>query len=366
MFLEQALKQTADLSKPLRVLDLCAAPGGKSTLLAGMLADTSLLVCNEVIRPRASVLAENLIKWGYPNAVVTNNDPSAFARLPAFFDVIVVDAPCSGEGLFRKEPGAMSEWSPENVLLCSRRQQRILDDVWPALKQGGTLIYSTCTYNPHENEDNLLSFAARHPVEFARLKTNPEWNIEEIQCDAVIGYRFMPQRVNGEGFFLSAFRKLEPASPVQPKRLAKQRVSGKHVETLRSWLINPDEFVFSEHGGDIRAMQAGQFDAAEHVAGTLHTLMAGTSMATPKHDKLIPHHALALSTVINTGAFVSTDLSQEEALKFLRKDTLVVDGLPKGFALATYLETPLGWINVLPNRINNLYPPTWRVRMEGR
>jgi len=151
MFLEQAFLQAVDRTKPINVLDLCAAPGGKSTHLLSLMNKESLLVTNEVIRSRASTLAENIQKWGYDNVAVTNNDPQDFKRLSGFFDVIVVDAPCSGEGLFRKDPGAMGQWSTDNVALCARRQQRILNDVWPALKEGGILIYSTCTYNELEN-----------------------------------------------------------------------------------------------------------------------------------------------------------------------------------------------------------------------
>ena len=152
MFLEQALKQSVDLSQPLRVLDLCAAPGGKSTLLQSLLNKESLLVSNDVIKSRAAILEENIVKWGAANVVVTNNDPAHFARLENYFDAIVIDAPCSGSGLFRRDPEAINEWSENNVQLCSQRQQRIVADVWPALKQNGILIYSTCSYSAEEDE----------------------------------------------------------------------------------------------------------------------------------------------------------------------------------------------------------------------
>src|SRR5579859_2899526 len=156
MFLEQAVKQTVDLSQALQVLDLCAAPGGKSTHLLSLLNDQSLLVSNETIRSRATVLAENMQKWGHDNVVVTNNDPDDFRPLEGFFDLIVVDAPCSGEGLFRKDASAASEWSEEQVDLCALRQRRILNQVWPSLKANGILVYCTCTYNEKENEENLI------------------------------------------------------------------------------------------------------------------------------------------------------------------------------------------------------------------
>src|SRR5688572_6493565 len=169
MFLEQALKQTVDLSKSLRVLELCAAPGGKSTHIQSLISKDSLLVSNEVIRSRANVLKDNIIKWGCANVMVTNNDPKDFARLENYFDVIVVDAPCSGSGLFRREPDAMEEWSLNNVALCSQRQQRILADVWPALKKDAVLIYSTCSYSRSEEEDILEWMTAQLSTDNCQL-----------------------------------------------------------------------------------------------------------------------------------------------------------------------------------------------------
>src|SRR5687768_8055824 len=172
MFLEQAFNQTTETTAPLDILDLCAAPGGKSTHLLSLMNQDSLLVSNEVIQSRAAILSENIQKWGYCNVAVTNNDPKDFQRLAGFFDVVVVDAPCSGEGLFRKDPTASKEWSEDAVALCSKRQQRILNDVWPALKTGGVLIYSTCTYNEMENEENLKMLRERYEPESISLTVN--------------------------------------------------------------------------------------------------------------------------------------------------------------------------------------------------
>ena len=155
MFLEEVVGATLDVKEPLRVLDLCAAPGGKSTLLQSLLSPESILVSNEVIKTRVNILAENISKWGAANVIVTNNDPRDFQRLGAYFDLVVVDAPCSGSGLFRKDPEAITEWSEANVVLCSQRQQRILADVMPTLKDGGVLIYSTCSYSPEEDEARI-------------------------------------------------------------------------------------------------------------------------------------------------------------------------------------------------------------------
>src|SRR5690349_17313185 len=217
MFLEQALTQAVDLRQSLNVLDLCAAPGGKSTHILSLVNRDSLLVSNEVIRSRASVLSENIQKWGYPNSIVSNNDPADFGKLTGFFDVIVVDAPCSGEGLFRKEPEAMEEWSPDNVQLCASRQKRIVADVWPALREEGIFIYCTCTYNRHENEENLRWLQENHAVEFLKLNIDPAWGVEEVRDGKMTGYRFFPHRAKGEGFFLAVVRKIETVEPLRIK-----------------------------------------------------------------------------------------------------------------------------------------------------
>lgn len=215
MFLEQALRQTTDLSQPLRVLDLCAAPGGKSTLVQSLIAENSLLVSNEVIKSRASVLEENCTKWGAANIIVTNNDPIVFQRLENYFDVIIIDAPCSGSGLFRKDAQAISEWSENNVQLCSQRQQRILADSYPALKKDGILLYSTCSYSEEENEgilDWMLDSFAVSSLQLAMYGEgdNEEWGIIETvsKKHAAFGYRFFPDKIAGEGFFIACFRKL--------------------------------------------------------------------------------------------------------------------------------------------------------------
>ncbi len=209
MFLEEVLKQTTDLTKPLRVLDLCAAPGGKSTLIQSLISIESLLVSNEVIKSRANILEENIIKWGATNVVITNNDPKDFSRVENYFDVIVIDAPCSGSGLFRKEPEAINEWSEENVNLCNQRQQRIIADVWNSLKQDGILIYSTCSFSQKEDEDILDWIGDEFSVDSLQLAINKDWNIVETNSSKknYFGYRFYPDKLKGEGFFIAALQK---------------------------------------------------------------------------------------------------------------------------------------------------------------
>lgn len=365
MFLEQVFRQVLDAAEKIKVLDLCAAPGGKSTHIASLINPESLLVSNEVIRSRSNILAENLQKWGNNNVVVTNNDPEDFKKLSGFFDLMVVDAPCSGEGLFRKDPDAMKEWSEENVLLCSKRQQRILHDVWPALKENGILIYSTCTYNTLENEENLQWLKQNHEVEFLSLSINPTWNIDVVNDNGIMGYRFYPHKVQGEGFFISVIRKKESTESI---RIKNQKggfasPSKKMLEKIQSWVKSPESKTFIQREDLIQFYSREHATAIELLARSLRIVTAGTFLGTVKHEKIIPEHSLALSLELNKDPFQSLDLTKEEALHYLRKENLNLSFPQKGFSLVMYEGLPLGWVNVLDNRINNLYPAEWRIRM---
>lgn len=364
MFLEQAFLQCTDPTRSLNVLDLCAAPGGKSTHLLSLMNKESLLVSNEVIRSRASILAENIQKWGYNNVVITNNDPGDFQRLPGFFDVLVVDAPCSGEGLFRKDPQAIQEWSTDNIAICSKRQQRILSDSWACLKEGGILIYSTCTYNESENEENLKWLKKEFEMEFIGIELDKNWSIETVNSADTIGYRLYPHRVVGEGFFLSVMRKKtnDGGTRIKPKHSFTQPPR-KVVEQLQPWVKFPEEKAFIIRNDQIQFLPKDKLLEIDHLARNLYLIMAGTLMASLKHDKLIPEHPAALSVELNTSHFNSLEVGVPDALHFLRKETLQVDSDKKGFALICYKALPIGWVNILPNRINNLYPSEWRIRM---
>jgi 16S rRNA C967 or C1407 C5-methylase (RsmB/RsmF family)/NOL1/NOP2/fmu family ribosome biogenesis protein len=367
MFLEQAVLQTIDPNGALNVLDLCAAPGGKSTHLLSLLSKKSLVVSNEVIRSRALILTENIQKWGSLNTVVTNNDPKDFQRLGSFFDVIVVDAPCSGEGLFRKDANAMDEWSPENILLCANRQKRILKDILPALKREGILIYSTCTYNENENEEVLKWLSEVEDVEFIRMNLDHRWGVTEIFKDNVYGYRLFPHRVKGEGFFVSVMRKRSGEDTrLKSKKLfvpPAQKVS----DQIRDWVKHSQEHLFILRSDQlVHALPANKVTEIEWLAYNLYLISSGTAIAIQKHNKLIPEHALALSIHLNAENFNTIDLGLKDALQFLRRETIVVEKSERGFALVSFKGTPLGWVNVLDNRINNLYPAHWRIRMQDR
>lgn len=363
MFLEQAVKQSLDLSQPLRILDLCAAPGGKSTHLLGLINSGSMLVANEVIGSRATILSENIQKWGHPNVIVTNNDPEDFQRLPGYFDAIVVDAPCSGEGLFRKDPGAMNEWSPDAVELCAQRQRRILHNVWPSLKQGGLLIYCTCTYNEKENEDNLIWLQQREGIESVVLEINPSWGIQKTRKGNCTGYRFFPHALQGEGFFMAVLRKTEGEMAIRMKpKAAFASPANKTVDFFREWILDFSSFTFILHGELILMIPSDYQTDMEWLSEKLKVLNKGTAVATQKHEKLVPEHALALSTQVNTKNLETMELNKEQALAYLRKENLPCHDERRGFALVVNEGLPLGWVNLLGTRINNLYPGAWRIR----
>jgi 16S rRNA C967 or C1407 C5-methylase (RsmB/RsmF family)/NOL1/NOP2/fmu family ribosome biogenesis protein len=356
MFLEQALKQTVDLSQPLKVLDLCAAPGGKSTHLLSLISKESLLVSNEVIRSRANILTDNIVKWGYSNVIVTNNDPRDFQRIESYFDVIVVDAPCSGSGLFRRDPEAIEEWSEQNVALCSQRQQRILADVLPALKNGGVLIYSTCSYS--KEEDELISEWLRNELKInnEELIISPEWNI--VQSEG--GYRFWPDKVKGEGFFIACFRKTEDNDEeIYRPKIKPEKFSVREMEILNK-NVNTEDLAFLRHEEIIYAVPEKLLADINFLSSKLRVVNCGTRIGEIIKDKLVPDHALALSNIISD-KISRLELDYEQAIQYLKKKELVLQTDKKGWTLVTHQGHRLGWINILPNRINNYYPKELRI-----
>ncbi|MEO5595254.1 MAG: RNA methyltransferase [Chitinophagaceae bacterium] len=369
MFLEQALKQSVDLSQPLRVLDLCAAPGGKSTLLQSMISSESLLVSNEVIKSRAAVLQENITKWGSANVVITNNDPAHFARLENYFDVIVVDAPCSGSGLFRRDPEAINEWSENNVQLCSQRQQRIIADVWPALKQNGILIYSTCSYSAGEDENILDWIAKGFEVKSIQLKVKPEWNIIESLSDEqrIHGYRFYPDKIKGEGLFLAVLQKMDGAefAGLKQGKTNVEKLSKGEEAIVRPWLREDADLILFKQKEDIIALPSCLQKEISVLQSALYIKKAGVTVGKLAGKDLIPDHQLALSTIINEN-IAHVTLNRQDAIKYLRKEEMQVNATHRGWSLVLYEGHRLGWIKILPNRFNNYYPKEWRIIKQSK
>ena len=362
MFLEQAVKQTTDVSQTLKVLDLCAAPGGKSTLLQSIITPGSLLVSNEVIRSRSNVLQENITKWGAASVIVTSNDPKDFARLENYFDVMVIDAPCSGSGLFRRDPEAIVEWSESNVALCCQRQQRIAADALPALKQDGILIYCTCSYSVEEDEDVLDWLCDEFEVQGLPLQVDPSWNIvqsfstkHQAPC-----YRFYPDKLKGEGFFLACLQKKDGGSAAYSSKQKAERLSKNELQLIKNWIDPGLPLHLFRHKEDVMAVPAGFENIIPLLQDRLYLRQAGINVGKLGREELIPDHSLALSTIFNK-AITTISLNQDQALQYLRKKEVMLETDHKGWALVQYEGHNLGWVKVLSNRVNNYYPKEWRI-----
>ncbi|MBL7727582.1 MAG: hypothetical protein JNM68_07855, partial [Dinghuibacter sp.] len=367
MFLEQAITQHAPIGGPLTVLDLCAAPGGKSTHLVSLLPENSILVSNEVIRTRVHILAENITRWGAANVVVTQNDPADFGALHEQFDIIVADAPCSGSGLFRKDAAAANEGSGANVALCAQRQQRIIADVWPALKPGGLFVYATCSYSPEENEligEWLTDTFQPQPLE---IKTEPGWGITPVQTgNGATGYRFWPHKVQGEGFFMAAFRKsgesgysTAPAGRKKPGTLFSP-VAKNEWAKLPEWLVSNHTGEVVLRGEEYIQLPETLYNWLQQLPPALYIKQAGTTWGKMAGKDFIPDHALAMNPEKAT-RHRSLELNREQALKFLKKETFETGSAEKGWWLARYEAYPLGWLKHLGNRVNNYYPVQLRI-----
>lgn len=365
MFLEHVMRHVCDLTMPLKVLDLCAAPGGKSTLLQAVISPDSILVSNEVIKSRAALLADNISKWGAANVIVTNNDPRDFGKLPGYFDVMVVDAPCSGSGLFRREPEAVEEWSPENVLLCSQRQQRILADAWASLKENGILIYATCSYSREEDEDIMEWIQENLAAENIAIPVEDHWQIVRTKAGGQMeGYRFYPDKVKGEGFFITCFRKISgDVYTAKRQRDTFPAVTKKDQEKVALWVKSLDNLSLMEHQGEVLIFPENMAPVVSLLQQHLYLRKAGVRAGQLAAKELIPDHQLAMSTMISDG-IPQVGLTREQALRYLRKEDPDITTDVKGWALMMYDGMALGWAKVLPNRINNYYPKELRILKE--
>jgi 16S rRNA C967 or C1407 C5-methylase (RsmB/RsmF family)/NOL1/NOP2/fmu family ribosome biogenesis protein len=349
-------------AQPLRILDLCAAPGGKSTDILSAIPPESLLVCNEVIRTRVNVLSENITKWGAANVIVTNNDPADFTKLDGYFDVILVDAPCSGSGLFRKDPDAIKEWSEENVEMCSKRQRRILEDVLPALKNGGLLLYSTCSYSREENEtiaDEIMQLDDLVSLEILSVRADITRTTSEKHGAA--GYRFYPDKFKGEGLYMTAFRKAGLPAAVKLKSTPLKQISSAERAVLEKYVWNEKGgLLFFKHNDDIHFIHKEHEKDLHFLQQNLYVRNAGTVAGRIMNGELIPDHALALSNWLRKDVpRVSVD--KITALKYLKREDIKLDGVKTGWILICFEDHPLGWAKVLPNRVNNYFPKEWRI-----
>jgi 16S rRNA C967 or C1407 C5-methylase (RsmB/RsmF family)/NOL1/NOP2/fmu family ribosome biogenesis protein len=366
MFLEEVIRQTVSLNEPIVAIDLCAAPGGKSTLMQSVLHPESLLICNEVIQSRVQILKENIIKWGSTNVVVLNQDPAAFSSLNGHADLLMIDAPCSGSGLFRRDPDLVGEWSKANVQLCSERQQRILADSWDVLKEGGTLVYSTCSYSEEENEKIIDWISREFETESCRIAIKEEWGIEEVLSQYNnYGYRFWPYKVHGEGFFIAAFRKKSSAKEAAFNKRGKiQSFTQKEKEVLCKWIRQVDGVDFIHQGEKIAVVPEKWKGLIASLVNQGRVRYAGVELGSFVRDELIPEHSLALSGLLHAD-IEKVQLSLEQSLDYLRRNEWSGPSLRKGWILVQYQDAILGWIKGVGNRVNNYYPKEWRIRMLG-
>ena len=354
MILGEIFKQIFPNEKPHRALDLCAAPGGKSTLLQSLLDENSVLVANEVIKPRAQILKENHIRLGMSeNLIITQNDPKHFSGLDELFDYIQIDAPCSGEGMFRRDEIAREEWSEANCNLCSERQKRILADIEGAVCKDGFLVYSTCTFNPRENEELMSWFCQEFDIESIKMNFNPEWGISEVELNGVFGYYFYPHKVKGEGLFVSVLKK--------NSGFGLQSISNyKKIKSLEIKELTQSENIVQEKDSIIWETEELR-NVKDFISHKLNIVYSGIELGELKGKDFIPAQALA-NFYQNLHNFPKVEVDEKNALEFLRGNDPNLGLDKKGIYLLTYQNLGLGFVKFIGNRSNNYYPKPWRIK----
>ncbi len=364
MFLEEVFEQVAGEKNNLRVLDLCGAPGGKSTHLSSLIGENGFLVANDVIKSRAGILAENITRYGIGNAIVTNNDPLAFNRLKGYFDLILVDAPCSGEGMFGDQT-AISEWSAGNAALCSERQRRIVLDVWPSLKANGILIYSTCTFNPGENEENIKWLTDKTEASSVLLDISKYEGIQEIGYKGITGYGFHPGKIKGEGLFFAVIKKPGGSSDTtkQPFRKNDNQLTNNDLKVAGN-LISTSLINLYRHGDIVYELSLPP-EEYQFLKDYLRIIKGGTALYKNRKDDFTPLHELALFYHLRKNAFPSVELDLSQSISFLKKESLTLKNIAKGWILLTYKSVNLGFAKNIGSRVNNYFPVDWRIRMQG-
>ena len=373
MFIDRVLRQY--VHRPVTMLDLCAAPGGKSTAARTALPKGSLLFSNEPMRQRANVLAENMQKWGHPDVVVTNNYPKDYRQSGLRFDVILADVPCSGEGMFRKDEGAVGEWSTQNVEHCRRLQREIVEDIWPCLNPGGLLIYSTCTFNSQEDEENVSWIQSQTGAEMLAVDTCPEWHITASLLkgeEQMPVYRFIPGITRTEGLFVCVLRKSDNGMAEETmtvkgrKKKAKADKGGRKQQKLPplpAWLSGQEHYRILMNESSVMAIPEAWADIYAAASG-LKILHAGITLGTVKGKNLVPSQSLALSTELLRGSFPTVQVDYKPAIAYLRTEAVTLpEGTPTGYAMRTYGGGfPIGFVKNIGNRANNLYPAEWKIK----
>jgi 16S rRNA C967 or C1407 C5-methylase (RsmB/RsmF family) len=356
MLLEQAVLATGLQDHDVIALDLCAAPGGKSTHLLSLLTPGSLLVANELHPERRAILTENCWKHGAPNVVIAGSRANDLEPLASTFDLILLDAPCSGEGMFRKDPFARAQWSVKLVEQCAATQRDLVKQAWQALSPGGALVYSTCTWEPMENEAQVAELVAMGG-KCLELRLDPSWGVERSGLHGIVGYRCYPHHVRGEGFFISVVRK--------PGHLAIHELPFvRREQDPLPWVQASLGLRSVERNGVRYAQPAAWSHELERISASLRITAPGIPYAERKGDGWVPHAVLALSIALDRSTVREVALSQPDALRFLRGEALMAEGA-EGMSLASFEGLGVGWMHGAGTRWNNRWPSAWRIRMRA-
>lgn len=335
--------------KPQRALDLCAAPGGKSTLLRSYLPKECTLISNEPDSSRARILNENITRWGCDETIVISGFPNQINASGLGFDLILVDAPCSGEGMFRKEPQAISEWSENNVKQCRMRQEDILLEAWEMLGEEGVLIYSTCTYNESENEEILDHLGSLGSFEVLPLNFPTEWGIKSRKEGV---YRFSPQHTESEGLTIFGIKKKSQGA--KRKSNAKKSIDKNIPPLLQEIFTDQLQYLYCHENCWYYLSPLGQQQLAQ--LKRVKILSGGVALGEQKGKDFIPNIAWILSPYLSHKLpFPTFELNDEDVLRYLKKDSIIIDGA-RGINIVTYKGVPLGAVKHLESRTNNLYP----------
>ncbi len=356
MLIESLLSESGKKQGSPLVLDLCAAPGGKSTHLQSILPENSILVSNEIIPGRNRILRHNLSKWGYPHTIIIQNETHEIARSGMCFDLILIDAPCSGEGLFRKDPGAIGEWSMQQVEKCVLRQRSILEDSLPLFAEGALLIYSTCTYEPAENDQQIEYLIKNHPFKVVTPQA-PEGIVP-----TKYGWQAFPHKTASEGFYCCLLQ-YEGKNP--PPKNTLFRKEAKPSITSSEWLTHANNFELHYHEEYINAATPALIQAMNNLKKTCYIRQYGIPMGMQKGKDFIPSPELALSLELNT-VLPTIELEKNDAISYLRCDPIIKPASQRGWHLVNYKGKPLGWAKNIQQRWNNYFPKEWRILMDNK
>ncbi len=358
------IKQLIPKEKIINALDFCAAPGGKTTCIADNINKNSFLVSNEVNAKRISSLKENVVKWGSGNIAISNSSAEKFSEIAEFFDLILIDAPCSGSGMFRKDEFALKQWSPQLVKSCSTIQKEIILNLINSLTREGLLLYSTCSYSKEENEDICDFILENRELENVTISLNKDWNITETISDKykATGYRFWPYELEGEGFFVSIFRKkgIKEIKEIKSKNIPNYKPSLLMESWIKENLNFNFETLYTLHKETVGVENRNHSTKINFLKRYIYFVYSGTDIAKESYKEIIPQAELAFSTNVKfIGNTIEVD--KTKALNFLSKQSQTYE-YPKGWYLIKYLNQGLGFIKQLENRNNNYYPIEWRLR----